>query len=168
MKCLLDYDYGSALGRNSVHPNSESAIRSALVRGNCPMNSLRLRTESMLDSLELLDRFADPAGANAIHDPWSESTPPLFARHVGDEEEVAEDEKFDDEDDLEDDDFDDEDEDDDFDEEDFDEEDEDDIDEELDDDIEDIDIDEDEDDDFDDDEDLGGLDEDEEEEPDEP
>ena len=38
MKCLLDYDYGTALGWNSVHPSSESAIDSALVRGNCPMN----------------------------------------------------------------------------------------------------------------------------------
>jgi hypothetical protein len=27
MKCLLDYDYGSALGGNSVHPSSESANR---------------------------------------------------------------------------------------------------------------------------------------------
>ena len=80
MKCLLDYDYGSALGWNRVHPSSESAIDSALVRGNCPMNSLGLRTESMLDCLEVLARFADPAGTSAIDDPWSDSTPPLFAR----------------------------------------------------------------------------------------
>ena len=119
----------------------------------------------MLDCLELLARFADAAGATAIQDPWSVTTPPLYGRHMGDEEEVAEDEDFDEEDDLEDDDFDDEDDEEEFDEEDFDEEDEDDIDEELDDEIEDIDIDEDEEDDFDDDEDLGGLDEDEDEEP---
>jgi hypothetical protein len=167
MMCLLDYDYGSALGWNSVHPSSESAIDSALVRGNCPMNSLRLRTESMLDRSESLARFAGPTGANATADPWSDSIPPLFARHAGDEEEVAEDEAFEEDDDLEDDDFDDDDDDEEFDEEDFDEEDEDDIDEELDDEIEDIDIDE-EDDDFDDDDDLGGLDEEEDEEPDEP
>jgi hypothetical protein len=167
MKCLLDYDYGSALGSNSVHPSSESAINSALVRGNCPMNSLRLRTESMLDSLALLARFAGPTGASAFDDPWSVSTPPLFARDASEEEEVADEEEFDDEDDLDDDDFDDDEDDEDFDEEDFDEEDEDDIDEELDDEIEDIDIDED-DEEFDDDEELGGLDDDEDEEPDEP
>ena len=74
MMCLLDYDYGSALGSNRVHPSSESAIDSALVRGNCPMNSLGLRTESMLDCLELLARFADPTAANAMRDGWSDST----------------------------------------------------------------------------------------------
>jgi hypothetical protein len=166
MKCLLDYDYGSALGWNSFHPSSESAIDSALVRGNCPMNSLRLRTESMLDRLERLARFAGPTGISAFDDPWSDSTPPLFARDAG-EEDIADDEEFDDEDDLEDDDFDDDEDDDEFDDEDFDEEDEDDIDEELDDEIEDIDIEED-DDEFDDDDDLGGLDDEEDEEPDEP
>ena len=87
MMCLLDYDYGSALGSNRVHPSSESAIDSALVRGNCPMNSLGLRTESMLDCLELLARFADPTAASAMRDAWSDSAPPLFARHPGDEEE---------------------------------------------------------------------------------
>jgi hypothetical protein len=167
MKCLLDYDYGSALGRNNVHPSSESAIDSALVRGNCPMNSLRLRTQSMLNCLEQPARFADSTGTNAIHDPWSESTRRLFARHLGDEEEVADDEEFEEEDDVEDDDFDDDDDEEDFDDEDFEEEDEDEIDEELDDEIEDIDIDEDEEE-FDDDDDLGGLDDEDEEEPDEP
>jgi hypothetical protein len=167
MMCLLDYDYGSALGSNRVHPSSESAIDSAFVRGNCPMNSLGLRTESMLDCLELLDRFADPALATGIRDPWWECAPPLLGRHIGDEEEDVEEEEIEDEDDLEDDDFDDDDDDENFDDEDFDEEDEDDIDEELDDEIEDIDVDEDEDD-FDDDDDLGGLDDDEEEEPEAP
>ena len=77
MKCLLDYDYGSALGWNSVHPSSESAIDSALVRGNCPMNSLRLRTESMLDSLELFARFAGPAASERNCEPWSDYAPHL-------------------------------------------------------------------------------------------
>jgi hypothetical protein len=162
--CLLDYDYGTALGSNRGHPSSESAIDSAFVRGNCPMNSLGLRTESMLDSLELFARFADPAARSATRDPWWERTSPLLGRHTGDEEEeeVADDE-LEDDDDLEDDDFDDDEDDEAFDDEDFDDEDEDDIDEELDDEIEDIDVDEDEDDEFDDDEDLGGLDEDEDE-----
>jgi hypothetical protein len=165
MMCLLDYDYGSALGSNRGHPSSESAIDSAFVRGNCPMNSLGLRTESMLDCLEMLDRFADPSAASAMRDPWWKAATPLVARH-GDEEEEVEEEEFEDDDDLEDEDFDDEEDDEAFDDEDFDEEDEDDIDEELDDEIEDIDVDE-EDDDFDDD-DLGGLDDDEEEEPEAP
>jgi hypothetical protein len=163
--CLLDYDYGSALGSNRGHPSSESAIDSAFVRGNCPMNSLGLRTESMLDCLEVLDRFAHPSAAGATRGPWWNAEAPLVARH-GDEEEEVEEEEFEDDDDLEDEDFDDEDDDEAFDDEDFDEEDEDDIDEELDDEIEDIDVDEEEDD-FDDD-DLGGLDDDEEEEPEAP
>jgi hypothetical protein len=166
MMCLLDYDYGSALGSHRGKPSSESAIDSAFVRGNCPMNSLGLRTESMLDCLEVLDRFADPSAAGAMRDdPWWNAAPPLFARH-GDEEEEVEEEEFEDDDDLEDEDFDDEEDDEAFDDEDFDEEDEDDIDEELDDEIEDIDVDDDEDE-FDDD-DLGGLDDDEEEEPEAP
>jgi hypothetical protein len=165
MMCLLDYDYGSALGSNRGHPSSESAIDSAFVRGNCPMNSLGLRTESMLDCLELLDRFADPSASVGTPDRWWKTAPPLFARHDDEEEEVEE-EEFEDDDDLEDEDFDDEDDDEAFDDEDFDEEDEDDIDEELDDEIEDIDVDEDEDE-FDDD-DLGGLDDDEDEEPEAP
>jgi hypothetical protein len=163
MKCLLDYDYGSALGSNRGYPGGESAIDSALVRGNCPMNSLGLRTESMLDSLELFARFASPASRSATRDPWWERTSPLLGRHGDEEEEPVADDEFEDDDDLEDDDFDDEEDDEAFEDEDFDEEDEDDIDEELDDEIEDIDVDEDEDDEFDDDEDLGGLDEDEDE-----
>jgi hypothetical protein len=163
--CLLDYDYGSALGSNRGKPSSESAIDSAFVRGNCPMNSLGLRTESMLDCLEELDRFADVSAAGATRDPWWQAAAPLFARHDDEEEDVDE-EELDDDDDLEDEDFDDEEDDEAFDDEDFDEEDEDDIDEELDDEIEDIDVDDDEDE-FDDD-DLGGLDDDEEEEPEAP
>jgi hypothetical protein len=146
---LLDYDYGSALGSNRVHLMSESAIHNASVRGNSPMNSLGLRTEVMLDCLELL---VDSTAVTAMRDGWSDSPPPLLGRHPGEEEEEPEGEELDDEDDLDGDDFDDEDED--FDDEDFDDEEEEDIDEELDDEIDDIDVDDDEEDDFDDDDDL--------------
>jgi hypothetical protein len=168
MKCLLDYDYGCALGSNRGHPSSESAIDSALVRGICPMNSLGLRTESMLECQELLTPVADPTAASAMRDSRSDSPPPLFGRHPGNEAEEVPDEALEEEDDLEEEDFDDEDDDEEFEEEDFDDEDDEDIDEELDDEIEDIDVDEDEEDDFDDDEELGGLDDEEEEEPEVP
>jgi hypothetical protein len=159
---LLDYDYGSALGSNRVHPRSELAIRSALVRGNSPMNSLGLRTEVMLDCLEPLSTLADPTAAKAIWDGWSDLPPPLVGRHPGDEEEDLPEEEIDGEETLDGDDFDDDEEE--FDDEEFDDEDEEDIDEELDDEIDDIDVDDDEEDDFDDDEDLDELDEEEEDE----
>jgi len=153
MMRLLDYDYGSALGSNRVHPRSEPAIHSALVRGNSPMNSLGLRTEPMLDCLELL---AESTAIEAMRDGWSDSPPPLLGRHPGEEEEGdLEGEEIDDEDDLDGDDFDDDEED--FDDEEFDDEEEEDIDEEVDDEIDDIDVDDDEEDDFDDDEDLDEL-----------
>jgi hypothetical protein len=163
MMRLLDYDYGSALGSNRVYPRSESAIDIALVRGKSPLNSLGLRTEFMLDYLQLLATVADPNAADTTRDGRFNFAPPMFGRHPteppddvdpeeSDEEEgVEEDEEFDDED---------------FDDEDFDDDDEEDIDEELDDEIDDIDVeDEDDDDDeeFDDDEDLDDLEEDEEE-----
>jgi hypothetical protein len=154
---LLDYDYGSALGSNRVHPRSELAIKSALVRGNSPMNSLGLRTEVMLDCLEPLTTLADPTAAKAIWDGWSDLPPPLVGRHPGDEEEELPEEEIDGEETLDGDDFDDDEEE--FDDEEFDDEDEEDIDEELDDEIDDIDVDDDEEDDFDDDEDLDELDE---------
>jgi hypothetical protein len=159
---LLDYDYGSALGSNRVHPRSELAIKSALVRGNSPMNSLGLRTEVMLDCLEPLSTLADPTAAKAIWDGWSDLPPPLVGRHPGDEEEDLPEEEIDGEETLDGDDFDDDEEE--FDDEEFDDEDEEDIDEELDDEIDDIDVDDDEEDDFDDDEDLDELDEEEEDE----
>jgi hypothetical protein len=159
---LLDYDYGSALGSNRVHPRSESAIRGALVRGNSPMNSLGLRTELMLDCRESLATLADPNTTEVIWDRWPDSLPPLVGRHPGEEEEEPEGEEPADEDGVIGDDFD-EDEDEEFDDEEFDDEDEEDIDEGLDDEIDDIDVDDEEDDDFDDDEDLDELDEDEEE-----
>jgi hypothetical protein len=163
MMCLLDYDYGSALGSNRVHPSSELAIRSALVRGNSPKNSLGLRTVTMLDCLERLTTVADPTAANAMWDGWLDSPPPLFARHPGEDEPELDEEEFDDEDDLDGDDLDDDEED--FDDEEFDdEEDDEDIDPELDDEIDDIDVDDDEDDDFDDDDDLEELEEEEDEE----
>jgi hypothetical protein len=152
---LLDYDYGSALGSNRVHSRSDSAIRSALIRGNSPMDSLGLRTEVMLDCLESLATLADPSTVTAMWDGWSDSPPPLLGRHPGEEEEdELEGEELDDDDDLDGDDFDDDEEE--FDDEEFDDEDEEDIDEELDDEIDDIDVD-DEEDDFDDDEDLDEL-----------
>jgi hypothetical protein len=159
---LLDYDYGSALGSNRVHPRSESAIRGALVRGNSPMNSLGLRTELMLDCRESLATLAVPNDTDAMWETWPDSPPPLLGRHPGDEEEVVEPEgeELDDEDGLVGDDFDDEEEE--FDDEEFDDEEEEDIDEGLDDEIDDIDVDDEEDDDFDDDE-LDEIDEDEEE-----
>jgi hypothetical protein len=123
------------------------------------MNSLGLRTDSMLDCLELLDSFTDPTASNPLSEGGPGSLPPVFARHP-EEEAEPEGDVFEDEEGL-DEELDEEDED--FDDEDFDDEDDEDIDEELDDEIEDIDIDE-EDDDFDDDEDLDELDEDEEEE----
>jgi hypothetical protein len=158
---LLDYDYGSALGSNRVHPRSESAIRGALVRGNSPMNSLGLRTELMLDCRESLATLADPNATEAMWDGWPDFPPPVWGRHPGEEEE-PEAEEIEDEDGLVGDDFDD-DEDEEFDDEEFDDDDDEDIDEGLDDEIDDIDVDDDEDDDFDDDEDLDELDEDEEE-----
>jgi hypothetical protein len=154
----LDYDYGSALGSNRVHPRSDLAIKCALVRGNSPMNSLGLRTEVMLDCLELLTTLADPTAAKAIWDGWLD-LPPLVGRHPGDEEEDLPEEEIDGEETVDGDDFDDDEEE--FDDEEFDDEDEEDIDEELDDEIDDIDVDDDEEDDFDDDEDLDELDEDE-------
>jgi hypothetical protein len=165
MKRLLDYDYGSALGLNRVHRRSESAIHCALVRGNSPMDSLGLRTDSMLDRHELLATTADSTAANAMRDGWSDFPPPLFGRHPGEEADDLEEkeEEIDDEDDLDGEDFDDEE---DIDEEDFDEEDDEDFDEELDDEIDDIDVDDDEEDDFDDDEDIDELEEEEEDEPD--
>jgi hypothetical protein len=152
---LLDYDYGSALGSNRVHPRSEPAIRSALVRGNSPMNSRGLRTELMLDCRESLATLADPDATLAMWNGWPDSPPPLQGRHPGEEEE-PEGEEVEDEDGLVGDDFDDED-DEEFDDEEFDDEDEEDIDEELDDEIDDIDVDDEEDDFDDDDEDLDEL-----------
>src|SRR5271165_1307644 len=102
MKCFLDYDYGSALGSNSVHPSSELAIDSALVGGKCPMNSLGLRTESMLDCLELLTPAALSLAASATRDSWSDSPPPLLGRHPGDSEEDIPDDELEEADDLED------------------------------------------------------------------
>jgi hypothetical protein len=148
--------------RTEFNPRSESAIRSALVRGNSPMNSLGLRTEVMLDCLEPLTTLADPTAAKAIWDGWSDLPPPLVGRHPGDEEEDLPEEEIDGEETLDGDDFDDDEEE--FDDEEFDDEDEEDIDEELDDEIDDIDVDDDEEDDFDDDEDLDELDEEEEDE----
>ena len=84
------------------------------------MNSLGLRTVSMLDCLEVLDRFAGPSAAGLSADPWRKTAPPLFARHDDEEEEVEE-EEFEDDDDLEDEDFDDEEDDENFEDEDFDE-----------------------------------------------
>ena len=159
---LLDYDYGSALGSNRVHPRSELAIRGALVRGNSPMNSLGLRTESMLDHRELFATLAVPNTTDAMWKVWLGPLPPVLGRHPGEEEEIEpEGEELDDEDSLVGDDFDEE-EDEEFDDDEFEDEDEDDIDEGLDDEIDDIDVD-DEDDDFDDDDDLDELEEDEEE-----
>jgi hypothetical protein len=159
MKRLLDYDYGAALGENRVHPGSESAMQCALVRGKSPMNSLGLRTESMLDSLQLLTTVADPNAANAMWDGWLNFPPPLFGRHPGEQKDDLENEEPEDEDDVDGEEFDDEDEE--FDDEEFDD-DEEDIDEELDDEIDDIDIEDDEEDDLDDDDDLDDLEEEEE------
>jgi hypothetical protein len=153
---LLDYDYGSALGSNRVHPRSEPAIRNVLVRGNSPMSSLGLRTELMLDCRISLATLDDPAATEALWDGWPDSPPPLLGRHPGEEEEEPEGEEIDDEDGIVGDDFED-DEDEEFDDEEFDDEDDEDIDEELDDEIDDIDVDDDEEDDFDDDEDLDEL-----------
>jgi len=161
MKRLLDYDYGSALGSNRVHPRSESAIHSALVRGKSPMNSLGLRTESMLDSLQLLATVADPTAADTMRDGWLIFPPPLFGRHPGEPPDDLEPDEPDDEDGLDGEEFDDEDEE--FDDEEFDDDDDEDIDEELDDEIDDIDVEEEEEDEFDDDEDLDELEDDEEE-----
>jgi len=159
MMRLLDYDYGSALGLNRVHPSSESAIPSALVRGKSPMNSLALRTESMLDSLQLLATVADPTAADTMRDGWLIFPPPLFGRHPGEPPDDLEPDEPDDEDGLDGEEFDDEE----FDDEEFDDDDEEDIDEELDDEIDDIDVEDDEEDEFDDDEDLDELEDDEEE-----
>jgi hypothetical protein len=154
---LLDYDYGSALGSNRVHPRSESAIRSALVRGNSPMNSLGLRTEPMLDCRESPATFADTDAIDALWNGWPDSLAPVQGRHPGEaEEEEPEGEEVGDEDGLVGDDFED-DEDEEFDDEEFDDDEDEDIDEELDDEIEDIDVDDEEDDEFDDDEDLDEL-----------
>jgi hypothetical protein len=152
---LLDYDYGSALGSNRVHPRSEPAIRNTLVRGNTPMSSLGLRTELMLDCRESLAVLADPDATEALWDRWPDSLPPLVG-HPGDEEEEPEGEEVEDDDGLVGDDFED-DEDEEFDDEEFDDEEDEDIDEELDDEIDDIDVDDDEEDEFDDDEDLDEL-----------
>jgi hypothetical protein len=158
--CLLDYDYGSALGSalgsNRVFPPSESAVHSALVRGNSPKNSLVPRTVAMLDSEHLILTVADPTAANAMRDGWLIFPPPLRGRHPGEEHDDLEGDEPDEADDLDDDEFDDEDEE--FDDEDFDDDDEEDIDEELDDEIDDIDIEDDEDDeDLEDDEDIDDL-----------
>jgi hypothetical protein len=153
---LLDYDYGSALGSNKVHPRCESAIRSALVRGNSPTNSLGLRTELMLDCRESLATLAEPDATEAMWNTWPDAPPPLSGRHPGEEEEEPEGEEVADEDGLVGDDFED-DEDEEFDDEEFDDDEEEDIDEELDDEIDDIDVDDEEEDDFDDDEDLDEL-----------
>jgi len=156
----VDYHYGSALESFRIHPRGESAIRSALVRGPSPMDSLGLRTDSMLDCLELLDTVATPAAAHAPTEDWLDSPPPLFGRHPDEEGGDLEDDALDDEEELDGEEFDDEE--DEFDDEDFEDDEDEEIDEELDDEIEDIDIDE-EDDDFDDDEDLDELDEEEDE-----
>src|SRR3954451_12335246 len=86
----------------------ESAIRSPLVRGHPPMNSLGVRTDFMLDCLELLATLTEPTATNAMRDGWLDLPPPLFGRHP-DEEEDLEDEDFDDEEEGEDEDFDEED-----------------------------------------------------------
>src|SRR5262249_20789405 len=153
-----DYDYGSALGVNRAHPSSESAIPSASVGGNSPMNSLCQRTEFMLDCSELLAPVADLNAATAMRDAWFDSLPALLGRHPDEEE--PEDGELDEDDDL-DEDFDDED--DEFDDEDFDDDEDEDIDEDLDDEIDDIDVEEEEEEDFDDDEELDEIGEDEDE-----
>jgi hypothetical protein len=153
---LLDYDYGSALGSNRVHPMSESAIRSTLVRGNSPTNSLGLRTELMLECRDSLATLALETATDARWENWLDSPPPLLGRHPGDEEEEPEGEEIEDEEALDGDEFDD-DEEEEFDDEEFDDEEDEEIDEELDDEIDDIDVDDDEEDDFDDDEELDEL-----------
>src|SRR5262249_22200892 len=101
MMCLLDYDYGSALGSHSVRRRSESAVPSTLVRGKPPMNSLVPRTDSMLDA-HLLSTFADPTAANAMRDGWLTFPPPLFGRHPGEEHDDLEGDDPEEADDLED------------------------------------------------------------------
>jgi hypothetical protein len=155
----VDYHYGSALESFRIHPRGESAIRSALVRGSSPMDSLGLRTDSMLDCLELLDTVAAPTAVTVSPEGWLDFPPPLVGRHPDDEGDL-EDDALDDEEELDGEEFDDEE--DEFEDEDFEDDEDEEIDEELDDEIEDIDIDE-EDDDFDDDEDLDELDEEEDE-----
>jgi hypothetical protein len=155
---LLDYDYGSALGSNKVHPTSESAIRGALVRGNPPMNSLGMRTELMLECSESLATLAEPDATEAMRDGWPDCLSPLWGRHPGEDEVEPEGDEIEDDESVVGDDFDDDDEDEEFDDEEFEDEDEEDIDEGLDDEIDDIDVDDDEDDDFDDDDDLDELD----------
>src|SRR5690242_12684747 len=103
------------------------------------MNSLGLRTDSMIDCLERLATIAPWNAADARPEGWPATPPPAFARHPDEEDEDIGEEEIDDEEDL-DEDFDDDEEE--FDEEDFEDEEEDEIDEELDEDIDDIDIDE--------------------------
>jgi hypothetical protein len=122
--------------------------------GEFPDELLGLRTEFMLDCVQILDPFSEPKVANAMWDGSLDFPPPLTGRHPDEEEAEPEQEgeEFDDEEDL-DEDFDDEDEED-FDDEDFDDEEDEDIDEDIDEEIDDIDVEEDEDAEFDDDDDL--------------
>jgi hypothetical protein len=136
----------------------ESAIAGAPFRGESPMNSLGVRTDSMLDCLERLDATVDFSEAHAPSELWPDILPPAFARHPDEDEDVGEEEVDDEE--LDEEDFDEEDED--FDEEDFDDEDEDEDDIDELEEIDDIDIDE-EDEDFDEDEDIDEIEEDEDE-----
>jgi hypothetical protein len=160
MKPPVDYHYGSALDSFGVHHGASRPSAAHWSGGNSPMNSLGLRTDSMLDRLDLLDTVADFTAARASSDGWLDFPPPLFTRHPEGEEEEPAEEGLEDEESLDEEDFDEEDED--FDDEDFDDEDDEELDEELDEEIDDIDIDE-EDDDFDEDEDLDELDDDEDE-----
>src|SRR5262245_4239770 len=121
MKPPVDYLYGSALGSCAIDPGGRIGHPERVGLGLLPMNSLGLRTDSMLDCLERLDLLADPTATR--RDDWWE-TPPAFARDP-DEEGGPADEDPGDEEELDDEDFDDDDED--FDDEDFDD-DEDDID----------------------------------------
>ncbi len=69
-----DYHYGLALETSRIQSKGESAIRGSSVRGSSPMDSLGLRTDSMLDCLELIGTVATPAAANASES-WPDSPP---------------------------------------------------------------------------------------------
>src|SRR5262249_55472995 len=94
----LDYHYGSALGSSRVHQGRVGHSWRTRQGGESPMNSLGVRTASMLDCLERIDAPAPPPAAGAPSDPWLEVLPPAVARHPDEDEDVGEGEIEDEED----------------------------------------------------------------------
>src|SRR5262245_47082845 len=87
----------------STHRGDQGAGRPSAPRGSggdSPMNSLGLRTDSMIACLDRLDSVAPAPAADPSSEEWREALAPAFARHPEEEGEEVGEEELDDEEDL--------------------------------------------------------------------